>query len=120
MTRTAHRPPLSNLSPRVRKGAGTGGSSPTHRNRSAIERTIAELRRADRLGELDAGALALIRTTAAALDAAEGAYEVAMIGRVHITALAGLLAGHLVEKDDELDRFLASLRSAEMGNSPNP
>jgi hypothetical protein len=118
MRETAHRPPLSNLSPRARKGAGAGGNPPTHRNRSAIERTIAELRRADRLGELDAGALALIRTTAAALDAADGAYEVAMIGRVHITALAGLLAGHLVEKDDELDRFLASLRTAAVGDNP--
>jgi len=86
----------------------------SHRNASAIERTIAALRGDGRLADVDAASLAIVRTTAAALDAATGAYDIAVIARVHITALAGLLAGHVTPPDDELDRFLASLRSPEV------
>jgi hypothetical protein len=120
----------ANLSPaRVRAGgrgrapadrAGRATGSPgTHRrgrNGSAVERVIAALRAADRVQDVDAGALALVRTTGAALDAAAGAYDVAVLARVHLSAIGYLLAGHAAERDDELDRFLASLRAPALGD----
>jgi hypothetical protein len=105
-----------NLSPRRRKAADPAGAPTRNRNRVAIERTIAALRRADRILELDAGSLAIVRTTAQALDAAEGSYDLAIVARVHIAALGSLLAGHQAPADDELDRFLASLRAPEVRN----
>lgn len=82
-----------------------------HRNRSAIERTIRELRKSGRLLELDAGAVAAVRTSAEALDRAVSAYDVAIVMRVHVLALGTLLAGHAEPPSDDLDRFLAELRS---------
>jgi hypothetical protein len=112
-------PTQPNLSPRKRKAADAGGARRRFRNRTAIELTIGELRRADRLGQLDAASLAAVRTTAAALDDATGAYDIAVIARVHLAALSGLLAGHQTPPDDELDRFLASLRGPAVGDRPN-
>jgi hypothetical protein len=91
----------------------------SHRNRAGLERTIRALRGEDRLGDIDAAALAAVRTTAAALDAATGAYDIAVLTRVHLSALGALLAGHQEPENDELDRFLASLRSPEVRDPPN-
>jgi hypothetical protein len=119
-----HITPQSNLSPRKRKVPGQVGTGPGRRrkgrNASAIERTIAALRGAGRLVDADAGSLAAVRTTAIALDDAAGAYDIAVIARVHLAALGGLLAGHQAPPDDELDRFLLSLRSPEVRDSPKP
>jgi hypothetical protein len=93
------------------------GRAGPRRNSSAIERTIAHLRRTGRLTDGDDAALALVRTTAAALDRASGSYDVAVVARVHLTAVAALLAGHQAPPDDELDRFLASLRAPEVGDT---
>lgn len=82
-----------------------------HRNRSAVERTLRALREANRLVELDAGAVAVVRTTAEALDRAVSAYDVAIVGRVHVQALGVLLAGHAEQATDDLDRFFAELRT---------
>jgi hypothetical protein len=91
-----------------------------HRNRSAIERTIKAMRAVDLLAELDAGTVAMLRTTAEALDRASSAYDVAIVGRVHATALAALLAGHRAEPPaDDLDRFLAELRTTPLRDTPD-
>jgi hypothetical protein len=97
-------------------GAAAGSTETAGRRRrgpnaAAIERTIAALRRAERLLEVDAASLALVRSTARALDSAAGAYDVAVVARVHLAAVSSLLAGHTPDQDVELDRFLASLRS---------
>jgi hypothetical protein len=90
--------------------AGGGGARRSGRNRAAIERTIAAMRRADRLLEVDAATLA--RTTAIALDAAAGAYDVAVLGRVHLAAVQTLLGGRQAPPSDDVDRFFAGLRAA--------
>jgi hypothetical protein len=72
------------------------------------------MRRADRLLELDAAIVAAARTTAAALDRSSSPVDVAMLGRVHLAMLTTLLAGRDKPADDELDRFLASLRTTEV------
>ena len=51
---------------------------PRTRNRNAVEQTIRALRAADRLTDVDAAALAALRTTATALDDARGAYDLAL------------------------------------------
>jgi len=99
--------------------ADAPGARRRRRNAAAIERTIAELRRADRVLELDAGSIAIVRTTAEALDAATGSYDIAVVARVHVAALGALLAGHVAPPDDELDRFLASLRAPEVRDTPH-
>ena len=53
----------------------------------------------------------MIRTTAAALDAATGSYDVAVLARVHISALAALLAGHELPREDDFASILAALRA---------
>ena len=88
------------------------------RNAAAVERVIAALRADDRLVQLDDAAVATVRTTARALDAATGAYDVAVIARVHLGALTALLAGHAAPADDDLDRFLATLRGPAVGDPP--
>lgn len=70
------------------------------------------MRRADRLLEVDAATLALARTTAIALDAAAGAYDVAVLGRVHLAAVQTLLGGRQAPPSDDVDRFFAGLRAA--------
>lgn len=87
-------------------------SRPTRANAVAIGKTIAHLKRTDRLLPGDAATIELVRTTARALDAAAGAYDIAVIGRVHLAALAALLSGHAPESDADLDRLLAAIRSA--------
>lgn len=77
------------------------------------------LRAADRLTDVDAAALAALRTTAAALDDARGAYDLALAARVHMAALAALVSGHAAPERDDLDRFLDTLRTAPMGDSAN-
>ena len=81
------------------------------RNRAAIERTILYLRRADRLLPGDDATLAILRTTATALDEAAGAYDIAVVARVHLAALSALLAGHATPDDAELDRLIAAIRA---------
>jgi hypothetical protein len=82
------------------------------RNGSAVERTIAYLRRSDRIVPGDEATLALARTTAAALDKAEGSYDVAVLARVHLAAVSTLLSGHAPADADNLDAILAAIRGA--------
>jgi hypothetical protein len=91
------------------------GLAEPHRNRSAVERTIRELRAADRLEAADAGLIAAIRSTARALDQAPNPYVAATVARVHIAGLQ-LLAGRPRPESDELDAFIASLRPAALGD----
>jgi len=86
------------------------------RNARAVERTIAELRRADRLETADAALLAAVRSTARALDNAPSPYVVATVARVHLVGLQ-LLTGRPAPEPDELDAFLASLRTPTLGNA---
>jgi len=107
---TSPRPPQSNLSdrnPRVPARTRKG------RNAAAVERTIANLRRSDRLVPGDDATIALLRTTAASLDGAEGAYDTAVMGRVHLAAITALLQGHAApDETDVLDRIIGAIRSA--------
>jgi hypothetical protein len=79
------------------------------RNTAAVERLIAALRALDRVEDVDAGTLAVLRTTGAALDAAVGAYDVAVIARVHLAAIGALLAGHAATDGDANDQWLRRL-----------
>jgi hypothetical protein len=79
-----------------------------HRNAHAVERTIAALRRADRLEAVDAGLVAAARTLARALDEAPNPYVAGTVARVHLEALR-LMAGRPAPEPDELDAFLRSL-----------
>jgi hypothetical protein len=83
-----------------------------------VERTIAELRRADRLESVDAALLAAVRSTARALDIAPSPYVVATVARVHLVGLQ-LLVGRPTPEPDELDAFLASLRTPSLGDAAN-
>ena len=81
------------------------------RNSAALERTIRALREADRLEAIDAALIAAARSTARALDHAPSPYVAATVARVHLEAIR-LLAGRPAPESDELDAFLASLRSS--------
>ena len=90
------------------------------RNANAVERTITALRAADRLEPTDAGLVAAVRTLARALDHAPNPYVAGTVARVHLEALR-LLAGRPAPEADEIDAFLASLRSpAPLRDAPNP
>jgi hypothetical protein len=85
------------------------------RNASAVERTIRALRDAERLEAIDAALIAAARSTARALDHAPNPYVAGTVARVHLEAIR-LLAGRPAPESDELDAFLASLRSAPVRN----
>ena len=93
--------------------------APRTRNRNAVEVTIRALRAADRLADVDAAALAVLRTTAAALDDARQPYDLAILARVQMAALAALISGHAAPERDDLDQFLDTLRAAPVGDAPN-
>lgn len=78
------------------------------RNRAAVERTVAGLRAAGRLDQVDAALVAVCRSLAAALDDAPSPYVTATIGRVQLEALR-LLTGKPAPEADELDAFIRSL-----------
>jgi hypothetical protein len=82
-----------------------------NRNTAAVERTIRALRDAERLEAIDAALIAAARSTARALDHAPNPYVAGTVARVHLEAIR-LLAGRPAPESDELDAFLASLRSA--------
>lgn len=81
----------------------------SRRNATAMEVTIAALRRAGRLEPVDAALVAVARTTARALDAADTSYVAAIVVRAHLEALARLLDREL-SGPDPIDAFIASLR----------
>jgi hypothetical protein len=88
-----------------------------HRNASAVERTVRELRAAGRLEAIDAALLAAARTTARALDQAPNPYVTATVARVHLEAVR-LLIGRPAPEPDELDAFLRTiLRPAAVRDS---
>jgi hypothetical protein len=60
--------------------------------------------------------VAALRSTAAALDAAPSPYVVATVARVHLVGLQ-LLVGRPAPEPDELDAFLASLRTPSLGDA---
>ena len=80
----------------------------SRRNATAIEATIAALRRAGRLEPVDAALVAAARTTAAALDRADSPYVAATVARVHVDVVARLL-DRPTTTPDPLDLWLASL-----------
>ena len=79
------------------------------RNQAAIERTIAYLRRSDRLLPGDDATLAIVRTTAENLDGATGTYDRTLAARVHLVAVSALMAGHSAPTDDDLASIRAIL-----------
>ena len=109
------------LSPAKRKPAGAAGSSRSRRNSTATRTTIGWLRKQDRLLPGDQATIALVQTTAAALDRATASYDVAVLGRVHLAAVFALLKGHATPEDDELDRAVNFLiRGAALRDTPKP
>jgi hypothetical protein len=93
------------------------------RNQLAVERQLKAMRAAGRIEDVDAGVVALARSTAAALDDAGQAArlgstawaEVASIARAHLAAVQALRGTGQGESVDEVDRLLAAL-SGPMGD----
>lgn len=88
--------------------ARPGRAPSSRRNATAIEATIAALRRAGRLELVDAALVAAARTTAAALDGAPSPYVAGTVARVHVDVVARLL-DRPTAVPDALDLFIASL-----------
>ena len=88
----------------------------SYRNKAGVERTLKALRTRERLLETDEAIIALIRSTAAALDTVDPAAwpaQYASLARAHLAALCTLEG---VRDDDatlDVDTLLATLRDGE-------